>query len=77
LNYQTNLAYAYDDWYDNKSYKNNVMAFVRRKSHAIVETRNGEIEMKNQKEMNDASKKAVIFVRVSSREQQGGYSIEA
>ena len=49
----TNLAYAYDDWDDNKSYKNNVVAFVRRKSHGIVETRNGEKAMKNQKEMKD------------------------
>lgn len=73
----TNLAYAYDDWDDNKSYKNNVVAFVRRKSHDIVETRNGEKAMKNQKEMNGVSKKAVIFVRVSSREQEEGYSIEA
>lgn len=71
------MAYAYDDWDDNKSYKNNVVAFVRRKSHDIVETRNGEIKMKNVKEMNGAGKKAVIFVRVSSREQEEGYSIEA
>lgn len=77
MNYRTNLAYAYDEWDYKESHKNNVVAFRRRESHGIVETHEGEKSMSRLKMMGGKSNKVVILVRVSSREQKEGYSIDA
>lgn len=77
MNYRTNLAYAYDEWDYEESHKNNVVAFRRRESHGIVETHEGEKSMSRLKMMSGKSNKVVILVRVSSREQKEGYSIDA
>lgn len=75
--FKTNLAYAYDEWDYEASPKNNVVAFRHRESHDIVETHKGEKSMSRLKMMDGKSNKAVILVRVSSREQKEGYSIDA
>ena len=77
MNYKSNLAYAYDEWDYEESHKNNVVAFRRRESHGIVETHEGEKSMSRLKMMSGKSNKVVILVRVSSREQKEGYSIDA
>ena len=76
MNYKSNLAYVYDS--EEKSVKNNVVAFSRQKGHGKVEAKIGVKDMKRtQEEKSGKSNKAVIFVRVSSREQKEGYSIDA
>lgn len=77
MNYQTNLAIKPEYWDYEESHKNNVVAFRRRESHGIVETHEGEKSMSRLKMMGSKSNKAVILVRVSSREQKEGYSIDA
>ncbi len=76
--YRNNLAYAYDDWdYKKESTKNNVLTFARRKGHGIVEAIKEDKTMNSLEVKNANGNKAVIFVRVSSREQKEGYSIDA
>ncbi len=75
--FKTNLAYAYDEWDYEESPKNNVVTFRRRESHDIVEAEYGDKDMSKINEKNLGQNKAVILVRVSSREQKEGYSIDA
>ncbi len=77
MNYKSNLAYAYDDLSYTKPSKCNVVAFARRKGHGIVEAINEDKTMRSLEVKNTNGNKAVIFVRVSSREQKEGYSIDA
>ena len=77
MNYKSNLAYAYDDLSYTKLSKSNVVAFARRKGHGIVEAINEDKTMRSLEVKNANGNKAVIFVRVSSREQKEGYSIDA
>ena len=75
--FKTNLAYAYDEWDYEEPQKNNVVTFRRRESHDIVEVEFGDKDMSKINEKNLGQNKAVILVRVSSREQKEGYSIDA
>lgn len=77
MNYRTNLAIKPEYWDYEESPKNNVVTFRRLESHDIVETHKGEKSMSRLKMMGGKSNKAVILVRVSSREQKEGYSIDA
>lgn len=72
-----NLAIKAGNWDYEESHQNNVVAFECRKSHVIVETHKGEKSMNRLKMIDEKSNKAIILVRVSSREQEEGYSIEA
>lgn len=77
MNYKSNLAYAYDDLSYTKPSKSNVVAFARRKGHGIVDAIKEDKTMRSLEVKNANGNKAVIFVRVSSREQREGYSIDA
>ena len=77
MNYKTNLAYAYN-LQEEKTVKNNVVTFSRQKGHDRVDASKGAESMNKAKEEQISKRnKAVIFVRVSSREQKEGYSIDA
>lgn len=75
--FKTNLAYAFDEWDYEESPKNNVVAFRCREGHDIVEAINGDKNMLKADMKNVGQNKAIILVRVSSREQKEGYSIDA
>ncbi len=77
MNLQCNLAYANDDWDYTESHKSNVVAFPRQKGHGIVEAKKEDKIMRNFEKKKMDGNKAVILVRVSSREQKEGYSIDA
>ena len=77
MNYRTNLAIKPEYWDYEESPKNNVVTFRRRESHDIVEAEYGDKDMSKINEKNLGQNKAVILVRVSSREQKEGYSIDA
>lgn len=77
MNYQTNLAIKPEYWDYEESHKNNVVTFRCRESHDIVEAEYGDKDMSKINEKNLGQNKAVILVRVSSREQKEGYSIDA
>lgn len=78
MQYYNNLAYKYDACNYEEQNKNNIIPFVRLDGYAIVEANQKEKNMVNVKNvLNVVGNKAVILVRVSSREQEEGYSIEA
>lgn len=78
MQYYNNLAYKYDACNYDESNKNKVIPFARLDGYAIVEANQKEKNMVNVKNvLNVVGNKAVILVRVSSREQEEGYSIEA
>ena len=78
MQYYNNLAYKYDACNYDESNKNKVIPFARLDGYAIVEANQKEKNMINVKNvLNVVGNKAVILVRVSSREQEEGYSIEA
>lgn len=76
MQYYNNLAYKYETC--NYDEQNKVIPFARLDGYAIVEANLKEKNMVNLKNvLNVVGNKAVILVRVSSREQEEGYSIEA
>lgn len=78
MQYYNNLAYKYDACNYEEQNKNNIIPFARLDGYAIVEANQKEKNMVNVKNvLNVVGNKAVILVRVSSREQEEGYSIEA
>lgn len=78
MQYYNNLAYKYDACNYDESNKNKVIPFARLDGYAIVEANQKEKNMVHVKNvLNVVGNKAVILVRVSSREQEEGYSIEA
>lgn len=78
MQYYNNLAYKYDACNYDELNKNKVIPFARLDGYAIVEANQKEKNMVNVKNvLNVVGNKAVILVRVSSREQEEGYSIEA
>ena len=78
MQYYNNLAYKYETCNYDELNKNKVIPFARLDGYAIVEANQKEKNMVNVKNvLNVVGNKAVILVRVSSREQEEGYSIEA